>query len=723
MLTYKESEEQVFQFLQEKRRKNHEFTFSVRQNSAKGAETDYFIGTEKSGYFGLTFWTVPTGYPGSAADLIDVFFILSTNSYSYYFEFAQTKEPWNKQNEAALELILKLKPVIKNKLGLIKETEAKNKIEAFRTKSPKEKYDDIEELLEDFYKDLETILPIVKKGLKDIKADFPEFIGHQITEEEFGVMIKKLSKRLIKHGKEVKEPVNKQPDISPSLNRILFGPPGTGKTYNTVNKALEIIHEKEEEDLDWTDREKVKELFDKRLTEGRIVFTTFHQSMSYEDFIEGIKPETIENSVVYNIQDGIFKILCNRALFSFYINGPSKTVDQFNKFDILYDSYIDNLSKRCLDQQPEKLSLKQKADGYNVEVISIEDQTIRTKGSTAVNEALIKKEKIGLLYNEFKNIEDIKRVLDIRTVGQGLGWSSNYWAVFNDFKIFEKEVFEEKITYKEDQRKRYSDQKIKENLNSLPDKYNISFNKADIPRYVLIIDEINRGNVSQIFGELITLIEEDKRLGKTERLKITLPYSKEKFGVPPNVYILGTMNTADRSVEALDTALRRRFCFEEMAPNPELIASEGVLNKDGGILDGINLPKLLRVINLRIEKLLDKDHQIGHSYFMNISDLDGLKGAFQKSIIPLLQEYFYGDYGKIGLVLGKGFIRKKNWDNKIDSFADFPSESSYDFDDKDVYQIIDYSDKGLVHEVKIGDKTIEMNFMKAIKLLMKEAIE
>ncbi|MCX6271963.1 MAG: AAA family ATPase [Bacteroidetes bacterium] len=314
-------------------------------------------------------------------------------------------------------------------------------------------------------------------------------------------------------------------------------------------------------------------------------------------------------------------------------------------------------------------------------------------------------------------------MLDIRTVGQGLGWSSNYWAVFNDFKIFEKEVFEEKITYKEDQRKRYSDQKIKENLNSLPDKYNISFNKADIPRYVLIIDEINRGNVSQIFGELITLIEEDKRLGKTERLKITLPYSKEKFGVPPNVYILGTMNTADRSVEALDTALRRRFCFEEMAPNPELIASEGVLNKDGGILDGINLPKLLRVINLRIEKLLDKDHQIGHSYFMNISDLDGLKGAFQKSIIPLLQEYFYGDYGKIGLVLGKGFIRKKNWDNKIDSFADFPSESSYDFDDKDVYQIIDYSDKGLVHEVKIGDKTIEMNFMKAIKLLMKEAIE
>jgi 5-methylcytosine-specific restriction protein B len=228
----------------------------------------------------------------------------------------------------------------------------------------------------------------------------------------------------------------------------------------------------------------------------------------------------------------------------------------------------------------------------------------------------------------------------------------------------------------------------------------------EIKNRVLIIDEINRGNVSQIFGELITLIEEDKRLGNDEALEVTLPYSKEKFGVPPNLYIIGTMNTADRSVEALDTALRRRFSFEEMQPNPGIIATDGKLKDKQGMLDNINLPLLLKIINKRIEKLLDKDHQIGHSYLMTVQNIDDLKLVFHNKIIPLLQEYFFGDYGKIGLVLGEGFFEKIDTDNDKKIFAKFDDYDADEFAEKPIYK--------LWNTVKMSAE----DFTKAINLLM-----
>ena len=188
-------------------------------------------------------------------------------------------------------------------------------------------------------------------------------------------------------------------------------------------------------------------------------------------------------------------------------------------------------------------------------------------------------------------------------------------------------------------------------------------------RYAIFIDEINRGNVSAIFGELITLIETDKRQGEVNEISVKLPYSKEEFSVPSNLDIYGTMNTADRSVEALDTALRRRFEFKEMMPNYETIEDLSV--------QGFSLSKVLKTINQRIELLIDRDHTIGHSYFYNVKTLDELVMAFNNKIVPLLQEYFYGDYGKIGLVLGKGFVKTvKN--NQI-NFADFSYENSEDF--------------------------------------------
>ena len=180
--------------------------------------------------------------------------------------------------------------------------------------------------------------------------------------------------------------------------------------------------------------------------------------------------------------------------------------------------------------------------------------------------------------------------------------------------------------------------------------------------YAIFIDEINRGNVSAIFGELITLIEQDKRLGEENELRAKLPYSKKELGVPPNLYIFGTMNTADRSVEALDTALRRRFAFEEVMPIPELLENIE--------FDKFNLSQVLRVINERIEALLDRDHTIGHSYFIKIQsgDTEALRHAFENKVIPLLQEYFYHDYEKIALILGEGFVEHKEAKVKFANF-------------------------------------------------------
>ncbi len=485
------------------------------------------------------------------------------------------------------------------------------------------------------------------------------------------------------------------------LNQILYGPPGTGKTYNTINRALKII----EPAFDFSgNREDIKAEFDEYVNEGQIVFTTFHQSMSYEDFVEGIKPiepEKEGDPIVYRVEDGIFYKICTDAIFSIALKKESKEQQEILDFSLTYDSYIQDLEEQLSTDKPVELETR---TGGKVLVESVSKQgNINIKHIGGIRSYIVSKNRLTKLQKEIKNLDDINNINEKFREIIGGSNASAYWAVLNGIRKNAKPAY----SIKKD-RKYLQDEK--KAINQSLTKYDYK-NLQGAP-YVLIIDEINRGNVSQIFGELITLIEEDKRLGRKEDLEITLPYSKEKFGVPSNLYIIGTMNTADRSVEALDTALRRRFSFEEIKPKPEIIKTHGELKDQNGILEidgySIDLVKLLETINKRIEILLDRDHLIGHSYFMCVKDLERLKESFSRQIIPLLQEYFYGDYGKISLALGEGFCEGKKQDNVSEIFARAKDYEVDTFSDRVIYSIED--------PLKMNDE----DFVKALKLLFKE---
>jgi len=503
------------------------------------------------------------------------------------------------------------------------------------------------------------------------------------------------------------------------LNQILFGPPGTGKTYQTINKALDILGE----NIDGKSRKEIKDLFDSRISEGQIVFTTFHQSMSYEDFIEGIKPLAPKQEgtqISYKIVDGIFKKACAIAGYKSYkLFIKSKSQRTKYSFDDLYQAFISSIQEQ-IDQHTPTVYKTIRGRDVEIKEININESIIaRAKNSISSSSAPLTKENLQKLYDKFKSIDEIEDLQQVKETVQVTPRITEFYAVFSGLKEFEKTFQPDELLLDETKETEDLD------YNEIQKKYNAGVYNDAIKVYgkeaepiILIIDEINRGNVSQIFGELITLVEEDKRLGKEEALEVILPYSKEKFGVPPNLYIIGTMNTADRSVEALDTALRRRFSFEEKFPLYDLMELQYEYA-------GYSANKILLTINNRIEKLLDKDHTIGHSYFIGNQDMDNelkLLDAFYTRIIPLLQEYFYGDYGKIGLVLGSGFVYRKSWKNESNSFANFDYESAAEFDEKDVYAIVDYRIHPEVELEMTGREKRKMNFSLAIKSLMNEAL-
>lgn len=466
-----------------------------------------------------------------------------------------------------------------------------------------------------------------------VKTPVPEFLPILLADQgdlEFFPYVEKLFAMIRKgylDNKQKKQQIEELVDdvmTQQPLNRILFGAAGTGKTFHTINHALSIIENKPLEVLEKEDRTELKQRFDQYKAQGQIKFVTFHQSFSYEDFVEGIRAETDDaEQLRYKVQPGVFKEICNIASNQ---NSPYSNVDEV-------------ITDFCNQIAEQPLQLKTKT-GLTYEITFEGGKTLKCFLLESVNKG-----------NYSLSLDTIKKLLNgvqLETYGM-----PSY---------------------------------IKPIVSLLSDKIKFSEEKQHLEHkpYIVIIDEINRGNISRIFGELITLIEDSKRQGAEEELSVTLPYSKKEFSVPSNVYIIGTMNSSDRSLTGLDIALRRRFTFIEMPPKPELL--------DDIEVEGLNIGELLKIINQRIEVLLDRDHCIGHANFMNLNKdrtREHLATIFKQKIIPQLQEYFFDDWSKINMVLNaNGMLKAKPVERSV-LFPNVESDSDGFFEEQKIWQLND----------------------------------
>lgn len=449
--------------------------------------------------------------------------------------------------------------------------------------------------------------------------------------------------------------VNKMNKKINSLNTILYGPPGTGKTYNSKYYAVAICDfdgDYEQAKSKYPNYKDLLNRYKQLETEKRIVFTTFHQSYGYEEFIEGIKPfiDPETNDVYYGTKDGLFKDFCKRA------GNPI-----VNSTNPLFDKDATVYKVAILDDNRNQQTIKN--DCFSNGRVRLDFSSEPGKAEKLLNK--LQKGDILLSFKTREIIDGIGIVTDdlayeipgvstfktARSVNWILTCKDINILKYNDNKklsrptlhVIRSMSISNVVDMLNDNGKPQQNIDVKENNNN----------------YVFIIDEINRGNISKIFGELITLIEPSKRKGTEEGMTCVLPYSGDDFSVPKNVYILGTMNTADRSIALMDTALRRRFDFIEMMPDYEVDFMKDlkvqVNNRE------IDIVKMLKAMNDRIEVLYDREHTLGHAFFKGVSTLDKLGEVFENKIIPLLQEYFFEDYEKIALVLGDNAKTDKNF--------------------------------------------------------------
>lgn len=415
------------------------------------------------------------------------------------------------------------------------------------------------------------------------------------------------------------------------MNQILYGPPGTGKTYRTVQMAVTAAEPNFEAEGQTRKeiRKAYKEKYDTLVSEGRIRFVTFHQSYGYEEFVEGLSAKTEGDQLSYFEKDGVFKTICEDAK----VFRLADKISVKSEFDQRWQQFSETLAESDSGIQIQTLSKK-----TYFTVTDVTNNTIRFDKSKGDSIHTLSVRTLKAVYNNEKAIKG--------------GLQPYYGAL---------------IEYLE--------------------QISITPNSASTKRknFVLIIDEINRGNISKIFGELITLIEPSKRLGQPESLEVILPYSGDSFSVPDNLYIIGTMNTADRSLALMDTALRRRFDFVEMMPDYDALHDDD--NTPYCVVTGgssINLVALLQVINKRIAALYDREHALGHAFLMPVVEainagnhsqaIKELAKCFQNKIIPLLAEYFFEDWQKIRLVLGDNQKEQKELDQLIErSVVEFDS--------------------------------------------------
>ena len=475
-------------------------------------------------------------------------------------------------------------------------------------------------------------------------------------------------------------------------NLILYGPPGTGKTYNTAIYAVAICDGRslsEVETMPYTQvLDRYKELKDK---EKRVTFTTFHQSYGYEEFIEGIKPKTDSdsNDIEYTIKDGIFKEFCDRAGQKKVETAGIKIRDGARIWSvILGGNEKPDLKQICFDEGTIRIGWDKWPDKITEETENLNDierrillnfQDEMEIGDLVVAHSTASDvDGVGIVYGEPEidnSIEGYPRKRKVKWIYKGK--DIDIIELNGGTRLDRKSVYE------------LNRVNVSELLSKIPTNSDAEVEDETRP-YVFIIDEINRGNISKIFGELITLIEPTKRKGALEAMEAILPYSKKPFGVPDNVYIIGTMNTADRSIALMDTALRRRFRFIEKMPDANVLRKIGAdrVNEAGIELD---VASMLECINKRIEYLFDREHTIGHAFFTGLKaepTVAKLADIFKKSVIPLLQEYFYEDYSKIMLVLGDN--GKENDSHKFILATETKSNAIFRGDTSDI-DIPDYS--------------------------------
>ena len=456
------------------------------------------------------------------------------------------------------------------------------------------------------------------------------------------------------------------------LNQILYGPPGTGKTYATVDKALEIFVGAGLKDTGQS-REERRQRFDELVRDGHVRFVTFHQSFSYEDFVEGIRASTDEEGrITYQVEDGIFKDLCSVASSRMErphrqsVSLEGRTVWKMSLGNTQGDDasiYEECLQKNCLLM------------GYGG---SVDFSACRTRDEIRrkfeeelpdqLKDSMYPVRRVELFAHKMA-VGDIVIISDgnhkFRAIGQISGPYQAIEREDDDYGQYRAVkwlcTFSPSRPAEELLRKKFTQLVLYQLTDAVLDRQRLArllqveqAEEEDRLPYVIIIDEINRGNISRIFGELITLVESSHRTclsgspNTRDSISVRLPYSRDLFSVPENVYIIGTMNTADRSLTGLDAALRRRFSCTEMPPRPELL--------EGSRLHGteFSLADLLDCLNRRITALLDGDHCLGHAWFMGLGRVvtaEALTTVFRNHILPLLEEYFFEDWEKIQWVL------------------------------------------------------------------------
>ena len=437
-------------------------------------------------------------------------------------------------------------------------------------------------------------------------------------------------------------------------NIILYGPPGTGKTYSTVRRALELILGPEK--LEGLSESGLTALFREHQARGQIEFVTFHQAYGYEEFVEGFRPVldvADGKDVRYELHDGVFKRIALRAAAEGLVT-PTDTPD----FDELWGRLVTEIAEedvRVAQSQSGKHYVFQITSQGNIATLPCEVDSEGNVTEVSDRQQVASKRNSRFVWEHRTALGPepdqftYARLSDLfarERSNQGGNHYTALWIVYSQLLALSRSVA--------GRRQEFIDRvaRVQQGLDKpTPGGASFSFSARN-RQYVLIIDEINRGNVSKILGELITLLEPDKRLGARNELKLPLSYSPtHRFAVPPNLHVLGTMNTADRSIALMDVALRRRFTFEELMPSSTIIRE--VLRKkvaDTPFIDFV--VELFDTLNDRIRFLYDRDHQLGHAYFLEVNDVEDLRRVFVERVIPLLQEYFYGAWDKICTVLG-----------------------------------------------------------------------